>query len=275
MSDLNRIGDFLDAIRRRVYLRSAKIIVASGLLSPKRLEVRRLYHYHIRKTAGTSVNSAFVSSSPLRQEKYFRLLHARSPHIIWNHGRPVVGWDKEFFERGSFFFGFSHIPYWDIIIPERTFSFTVVRDPLERLLSYYKMLRLYQVSRKWSMIDAPHAELDQEVEYIRDNFQEFLNHLPRQHLLNQLYMFSQDFKVDVAIDNASKIDRIYESSNLSLMVREMNLRFGMTLSIPEINRSDFRLNLGALDISKARSALGLEYEFYDQVRRLPNFASKL
>ena len=101
---------------------------------------KRLYHFHARKTAGTTVAKIFMSATGCDGGQLYQQLSAASDRQLLCQNLIFVGWDKKLIESGEYYFGFSHIPFDDLALPDRTFRFTVLRDPIERVFSHYRML---------------------------------------------------------------------------------------------------------------------------------------
>jgi hypothetical protein len=101
----------------------------------------RIYNYHIRKTGGTSLNHMLLGSDGEDpEENYKKLVSSPGNHLI-EKGRGFVGWNKKSIEKGNYFCGFSHEPFYQLRLPPRTFTLTCFRDPFERIFSHYRMLR--------------------------------------------------------------------------------------------------------------------------------------
>lgn len=154
----------------------------------------RIYHYHIRKTAGTSLNSAFWGLAGLDLES------ARGVRIFANK-LVYVRHNQELIEEGAWFFANSHIPAHSLTLPPNTFTVTVIRDPLRRLISHYRYL-------VWARDDAGNAQrldpafssLRREIAWLGDSFADFLTQIPKKHALAQLYMFSREYDVKEALE---------------------------------------------------------------------------
>ena len=86
--------------------------------------VKRIYFFHIRKTAGTSLNHAFLALGGEEGCKvYEKLPQTRTLRII-SQGKIFVGWNKGLIESGNYFYAFSHIPQHQLALPDNTFTFT-------------------------------------------------------------------------------------------------------------------------------------------------------
>jgi hypothetical protein len=101
--------------------------------------VNRIYHYHVRKTAGTSLDSSFwalggaaVEAASRREET--EAVEPDEPH------RRFVRHDAELIARGDYFYASSHLPLHQVKVPAETFTVTILRDPAARVISYYRYL---------------------------------------------------------------------------------------------------------------------------------------
>jgi hypothetical protein len=101
----------------------------------------RIYFHHIRKASGTSVYRSFLSlggEEPTAVE--YRMAESMFTRATSN-GFVFASGNAEVIEEGNYFFATSmHLPAHKVSLPERTFSFTVLRDPVMRVISYYHYL---------------------------------------------------------------------------------------------------------------------------------------
>lgn len=176
---------------------------------PIPLGYERIYHFHIRKTAGTSLNFAFRNayldgfSGSANEAALFRR------HWAVHAGRVYVTHNKYLLERGEYFYGDGHAAFHEVKIPANTFMITIVRDPVKRVLSHYRML-MY-----WRNNNINHPARPQEDGYLGNSFSDFLDRVPRSHLMRQLYMFSKRLDVAEAIENISKMNFIMVTEDFS------------------------------------------------------------
>ncbi|MBL8658229.1 MAG: sulfotransferase family 2 domain-containing protein [Rhodospirillales bacterium] len=193
------VKTFLHYLR---YLRSdgSALKTATGWRHPSGYE--RIYLYHIRKTAGSSLRWTFMDlgGQDLRGGEKER--HLNTHGWVVHGGYAYVTHNRYLLERSSYFFGDSHFPFHDVRIPEKTFTITILRDPVARVISHYRMLL------HWQKADIDHPARRAEASFLGDSFSDFLERLPRTHLMRQLYMFSPRFDVDEAIRNLAKVNFI-------------------------------------------------------------------
>jgi hypothetical protein len=155
----------------------------------------RIYHYHIRKTAGTSLNAAFWRIANLN-------LHIVGRRVrICSEGLTFVQRDIRLIEAGDYFYAHSHHPAHTVSLPSGTFTITVLRDPAQRLISHYKYL-LWAVHEDNAYKEEPYLAslLREERQWLGGSFDDFLARIPTTHLHRQLYMFSKTYDVDEAAD---------------------------------------------------------------------------
>ena len=110
-----------------------------------------------------------------------------------------MGWNLRHLKRGDFWYGFSHTEF-DKLFPlkKNTFTFSFLRNPIERLLSHYNMIKDWEINRQ------PTSAFEIEGRWLGNSFSEFLEKIPSQHLQNQLFMFSNSFDIDNALKNLKK-----------------------------------------------------------------------
>src|SRR3989339_812075 len=100
---------------------------------------KRIYFCHIRKVGGTSLNHSFLALCGDNKKIYSRLVNSKK-HYIKCGNKIFAGWSKELIEEGKYFYAFSHIPVHKLNLPPQTFIIGIIRNPIERVLSHYKML---------------------------------------------------------------------------------------------------------------------------------------
>lgn len=164
---------------------------------------RRVYFYHIRKCGGTSLNYMFLASGGRNGAENYKILTRRNDHRLIIDDRVFVGWNKKLIEDGHYFYAFSHMPQHKFQLPPDTFTITGFRDPVERILSHYKMIL------EMKKYNIRHPALKQEKRWVKKSFTDFLRKIPREHLLNEIYMFSRSFNVDEAFENIIKCSFVY------------------------------------------------------------------
>ncbi len=223
----------------------------------------RVYHVHIRKTAGTSVNGAFWELGDRKLE------NIRRKTLFFGNQLTFVRNDKQLIEDGNYFFGNSHIPYWKLSLPENTFKFSLLRDPLKRVVSLYKYYSwIDSLSPESATEEEPYYEhVKNEVkDFLGDGFRDFLERLTDIHKMNQVYTFSQELDPDEAFENISSLDAVYFQSEFEHSIQNLNQRLGLNLKIRNDRRStaEFDPKLQKEDKNWAKSKLELEYQFYNK-----------
>lgn len=160
----------------------------------------RIYNIHIRKCGETSLNRAFSAYPDKNDENHIQLASVKDNRMIINE-LPVVGWNQKHIKRGDYWYAFSHSPYDEIFpLKRKTYTFTFLRDPIERVVSHYNMLMDMKTSK------SNHPAFKLEKNWLGESFDEFIINIPPEHLQNQLYMFSKEFNVDKAIENISNVN---------------------------------------------------------------------
>ena len=221
---------------------------------------RRIYHFHIRKTGGTSVTKMFMHCEGNDGSAYAEL--NRRPDRPSIQKRLVFVRSKELVEKGNYFFGFSHRSFDQVSLPPNTFTFTCFRDPARRLMSHYNMLLHF--SKK----ENPHPCFETEGKWVGETVEDFLDRVPREHLQNQLFMFSEKFCVAQAIERIRSLNFWMFTEQFDAGVSQLSELINLNLRPMHQRKSPNRVKLRASTRERLREMLADEYTLLDQVRQL-------
>ncbi len=223
-------------------------------------KVHRVYHFHIRKTGGTSINLGVIQhilkNNP--QETYSKLSANRFNLRQIINDRVIIGWDVNLINKGLFHYGFSHKPFDQIQLPKNTFSFTCFRDPIKRVLSHYNMLCYY---RKNNL----RPELKSEIKHLGANLIEYLNSMPKKHTMNQLYMFSSKFDVQIALKNIANLDHVIFLGKNGHDLTLLNAKIGIEISPFHEKNYGHKETITDNEIAYLSKFLEPECTFYNKV----------
>jgi hypothetical protein len=221
----------------------------------------RIYLHHVRKTGGTSLVRSFLGlggEDPLAVER--RIADSYFSRTQSN-GLVFVSGHKELVNRGHYFFAFSHNPAHEIHLPDRTFTITVLRDPLQRVLSYYKYLKAG---------DGPDIAIrvgERERQMAADGLDSFLKRVPKQQFLRQLYTFSPTYDVGEAEAAIRRCSVVISSERHSDGVQSLATKLDLKLN-PRRDRvtrhSDDPMDPPTM--SRIRELLEPEYELLHLLR---------
>lgn len=235
-----------------------------------KVSFQRIYHNHIRKCGGTSINKAFISSLGGNDETYGKLAKSRFHKIDLPMGS-CVGWNTEAINRGSFFFAFSHEPLHKLTLDDSTFTFCFLRDPVQRVISHYNMLK--------ELIDeeGTHPALAQEKEFAFGDFDHFLDNITQEHLQAQLFNFSSSYNVDEAIY------RLCSNINYVCDFREpekellpfLSSEFGLNFDYRHLRSSKTKFNPTSDQYARLESMVSGEAEFIKKAERYLGFNSSI
>lgn len=254
-----RAARYFGSFVSRVKNYRSGLLTASNVISR---DFNRVYFYHIRKTGGTSLNHMFLAFSGRDSHKiYHKLADVSKNHRIIANGKVFVGWNRQLIEQGYFFYAFSHLPYHILALPERTFTVTCLRDPVRRVLSHYKMLLIYRQSGSFR------ADYEEESTWLGSGFSEFIDRIPCEHLLRQLYMFSRGFEVDEAFDNILNLSHYFFTENFAEGVKDLSVKTGLPLTPIHIRKTDFQFQPTKADLEKLRERVQPELELYQRLRQ--------
>jgi hypothetical protein len=219
----------------------------------------RVYLHHVRKTAGTSISFAFMRLSGVDPGVIERRL-ARYTFTQVNGYRYVGNGNLALMRRGDYFFSFSHEPEYSVQLPANTFRFTVLRDPISRVVSLYRYLASPSTDLAFHL-KAPLAER----RWAMKGFDGFLDQVPLPHLTNQLYMFSQSGSIDEAVDRLSKLDMVLRTESLDHDLCRLERALDLQLPLTKERTSLLPFAPTAQQEDRLQDLLADEYEVLRQI----------
>jgi len=221
---------------------------------------KRIYLVHIRKTGGTSLINMFLSLSGEDSASLYNQLANIPDHRLLCNGKVYVGWNVRYINRGNYFYGFSHTPLHKLDLPKGTFTITCFRDPIKRVVSHYNMLMDFLVNK----ID--HPCMATEGKWLGENFDDFLQRIPREHLLNQLYMFSENYDIDEAVVRAEQLSHYFFTDHFSEGIVELNKKTGLNLKPIHLRKERHSARISEGSVAKLRGMLEKEYRFLGRIQ---------
>jgi len=221
-------------------------------------EFDRIYFYHIRKCGGTSVNHMFLGLSGEDAGNVYRRLSAASRTI--SGGKVFVAHGKRLLQQGHYYYGFSHRPAHQLNLPDRTFTFTCLRDPVKRLVSHYRMILEYKKLGKRG------GNLDREATWFGDDFGEFLTNVPKEHRLNQLYMFSENYDVEEAYHNITRCSCWFLLEHFAEGITRLSSGLGIGLQPAHVRKTILGIDINDEDLERAKEMLEPEIRLYEKLK---------
>ncbi|WP_417876893.1 sulfotransferase family 2 domain-containing protein [Winogradskyella sediminis] len=256
------ISKIINSYTYKKYHRKIKYFLASRYYNNSKYlpeGIDRVYHIHIRKSAGTSVNSAFWNLGDLTLKKI-----GREP-LVLSKKYSFVCFNKELIEAGHYLYASAHFAQWELNLRPNTFTFTVLREPYSRLVSLYKYYTwVEQVDEQTGYnLDTSYYVLKAQSHLLGKSFKDFVDVLSDKYLTNQLYTFSKTLDVNDALSNISKVDRVYFQDNFSYAISDLEASLGLPLQVKnERNFGKIAIHISEEEKHHALSKLKDEIEFY-------------
>ncbi len=217
---------------------------------------RRVYHAHMRKTGGTSINHIFLGLGTQDTESLYSELCDRYFAI---RGKKVyAAWNPRILAEGHYFYGHSHWPLHELRLPEDTFIFSCFRDPVKRLVSLYRMLE----GNRRKGVQNPGGQ----DAWLGEGFGGFVDRLPKSELLGQIYMFSSTYSVEEAVQAAGAIEHIMFTEEFDAGLRALARKTGLPLEPIHMRKSPDQVEVPAGEVERLRERTAPEYAFLSQLR---------
>lgn len=220
----------------------------------------RIYLHHVRKTGGTSITNAFLAlggeePNTVKQRLTGRLGMARSGVLVFaGHNRAAV-------ESGRYFYGWTHQPAWRVKLPPQTFTVTVLRDPVARVVSLYRYL-----SDPQSDVGHPFPAPAVQRRRAAGGFDRFLDQLPPTDLLNQLHMFSNRWDVEEAAETIGRCSLVFFTEDMASGLARLSQLTGRELPERHERRSKVRFEPSDEQRDRLADMLAPEYALLERVR---------
>lgn len=222
---------------------------------------RPVYHVHVRKTAGTSINLSFFSNYTNEDpDAFYQQLVKKNNSRLISGDDIIVGWDQSRISQGEFNYAFSHIPLHQLNLDSSVFKFTCLRDPVKRFVSHYNMLMYYKNH------EPEHPVLRGEGQWLGSSFDDFLNNVPTHHLKNQLHMFSSKLDHLEATDTVMQLDHVMFTESLATDLKELETKLSVQLPLLRSKSYGFKADISEDSLDHLREILDDEYTFIDEVK---------
>lgn len=227
---------------------------------------RRVFHHHVRKTAGTSLNAAFWALAGLDLARLGRRQKARG------RGLTIVRHDLDRIARGEWLYASAHAPVHQVVLPPDTFTVTILRDPVARVRSLYRYLLWARDEPRAGELDPYYDSLREEATWLGSSFAEFLERTPREHLERQLWMFSPAGDVDEAVAGVARVDAVLFTETFAEDLAALASRLGVPLVARRERSFGADVALSAADVALARARLAAEIALVERVRAVRHLA---
>jgi len=225
---------------------------------------KRVYLIHIKKTGGTSLNHMFLSLGGQLEIMYDDIVNSLGHRIIRDN-KIFVGWNKYLIEKGAYYYAFSHTPFHQLRLPPSTYTITCFRNPVKRIISHYNMLTNYRDN------NIPHPCMRIEGNWLGGSVLDFVERMPKEHLLNQLYMFSNNFDVEEAVRTVREnVCCHFFTEDFDSGVKSINTSLGIELIPIHMRKSSSSNEIHNDHLIALKEKLELEYLFLNKLKELRN-----
>jgi hypothetical protein len=222
---------------------------------------RRVYCHHVRKTAGTSLYLSFLGlggEDPM--DVWRRITTSRLPRTI-SGDYAFAANSRRLLAEGAYFFGRSHRSADRQRLPSRTFTVTVLRDPVDRVRSYYDYLVAGDPPNNPGRVGEHQRRLAE------GGFDQFLERVPEKDLLNQIATFSSRLDLSEAADRIAKCSCVLFTDTFDEGLESLGRRLDLPLVAHRARSSDGRSPLTDAQLERLRTRLEPEYELLGRLEQ--------
>ena len=221
----------------------------------------RVYLHHVRKTAGTSLFLSFLALGGEDPMEVWRRLAASRLQRTFSGPYSFASNDARVLAEGAYFFGRSHRPATEQILPPRTFTITILRDPVARVHSYFDYLVAGDSP------DMPGQVANWERRQAVDGFDAFLERAPTRGLLTQLSTFSDRLDVAEAVDRIAACSTVFFTEDFTGGLERVARRLDLPLTTRRVRVTERRSSLTDEQTERLRARLEPEYELLAALER--------
>ncbi len=221
----------------------------------------RIYQIHIRKTGGTSLTHMIWAAEKEDTREITRKINRKWDRRIKVNDKVFAGWNLRVINRGHYYYAFSHAPLHKLDLPDNTFTFTCLRDPVKRVISHYKMLKNFEIN------NINHPCMKVEGHWLGNSPVDFLERIPKEHLLNQLYMFSKNFDIEEAFDNICNCSHVLLTRKLPEHSRNLGRKLNLELKPRHVRKGSFDIQFDDKFIDRLTDMLEKEYRLIEKLQK--------
>jgi hypothetical protein len=222
---------------------------------------QRVYCHHVRKTAGTSLFLTFLALGGEDPVAVWRRITSSRLQRTISGAHGFASNDRRVLAEGAYLFGRSHRPFGEQPLPPRTFTVTILRDPLSRVHSYYDYLVAGDEP------GTPGRVAGRERRLALGGFDDFLDQVPLEGLLTQLSMFSPRLDVSEAVDRIAGCSSVFFTEDFSDGVARLAQRLDLPLEPRRERVTARRSTLTSRQRDRLAARLEPEYELLRRLDR--------
>jgi len=219
----------------------------------------RIYFYHVRKAGGQSIYNAILEAICGESSQWVEQWLARTKAVfLLDKKQLLTAWEANEINRQDFYFAFSHQPQHALKpFGNDVFTFTCLRNPVSRVVSYYRMLMGFKEREERPEI------LQTEGRYLEGTFGSFIEELDGANLLTQLWMFSKRLDPEEAFDNVLGLSYHFFLEDYEAGLAELGSRLGMNLAVKHVMPSTYEFEPTDSELNRLYDRLESEIKLYD------------
>jgi len=225
-----------------------------------------IYFYHIQCTGGRSLMQSILHQFPNPADVWKRCHTASEGPVVKVGDYRIAPWYP--IPPSGVDLAWSHVPFDGVILPPDTFTVTVLRDPTQRFVAWYKMVRRFERMNPRPVTLQPYYQ------YLGANIIETAKNVPLGLRWAQVRHFSPKLDVDEAVEHITALSYYFRLERFEAGLEHLRKAWG--LALPHLRIRDthetprveqlIQKELKQPQLVELRKLLDLEYQLMGRLR---------
>jgi hypothetical protein len=113
-----------------------------------------------------------------------------------------------------------------------------------------------------------HPSLLVEGKWLGNSFDDFLQRIPKEHLCNQLYMFSAGYDIQEAVERVKGLSHYFFTEDFDKGVDMINGKLGLSLKATHMRKTTYKADIPQGSLEVLREMVVAEYEFLSRLKNI-------
>ncbi len=102
--------------------------------------------------------------------------------------------------------------------------------------------------------------------WLGDSLDDFLENIPKNHLMNQLYMFSKNYNIEEAAERIRACSYYFFTENIEQGMTDLSAKSGLKLELSHQKKYNFSAPVSESQLAHLKEKLAPEYRLMERLR---------